>query len=191
MEAELFALCSLHFACCLLIFARCSLLFACFLLLFASCSLFFRSLHVVKVYNKPRRNTRKTILISVLVASAKIPECEGSIQLLWATARLLFTRVSFIYLVNEFFIFSLLVLLKEMRARVSPRIPVVVFLFGVNKKNLEVGESLILLCKLCSRKLLFRPFSSCNKLLDRVAFRLLSNIHDGARLRKQPTTLTR
>ena len=33
-------------------------------------------------------------------------------------------------------------------------------------------------------KFVLRPFSSYNKLLDRVAFRILSNIHDEAFLRK-------
>ena len=46
-------------------------------------------------------------------------------QLLWATARLLVTvtRVSLIYLVDQFFILSFLVLLKEMRTRVESKIP--------------------------------------------------------------------
>ena len=37
-------------------------------------------------------------------------------------------------------------------------------------------------------KLLLRPSSSYNKLLGKVALRTLSNIHDGALLRKQQTT---
>ena len=54
----------------------------------------------------------------VLVASAKIPECQGRnlpSSSYWATARLLVTRVILIDLVDEFFILSFLVLLKEMR----------------------------------------------------------------------------
>ena len=48
----------------------------------------------------------------MLIASAKIPEREGNltIQLLWATARLLVTRVSLIYLVDGFFFFFLVYL---------------------------------------------------------------------------------
>ena len=61
---------------------------------------------------------KKLVIILVILASAKTPEREGSIyasmhsmhsmhlcylQLLWATARLLATRVSLIYLVDKFF----------------------------------------------------------------------------------------
>ena len=50
----------------------------------------------------------------MLIASAKIPEREGNlaIQLLWATTRLLVTRVSLIYLVDLFFFVFLLYLNK-------------------------------------------------------------------------------
>ena len=43
-------------------------------------------------------------------------------QLLWATVLLLVTRVSLIYLVDEFFVFSFLVLLKEMRTHGESKI---------------------------------------------------------------------
>ena len=43
-------------------------------------------------------------------------------QLLWAIAWLLVTRITLIYLVDEFFISSLLVLLKEMRMRGESKI---------------------------------------------------------------------
>ena len=59
-----------------------------------------------------------------------------AIKLLWATARLIVTRVSLIYLVDEFFIFSLLVLFKEMRTRGEFKmLSLVVFVFGVNQEN--------------------------------------------------------
>ena len=45
-----------------------------------------------------------------------------TIQLLWATARQLVTRVNLIYLVDKFFIFSLLVLLKETRTQGETKI---------------------------------------------------------------------
>ena len=45
-----------------------------------------------------------------------------AIQLLWATAHLLVTRVSLIYQVDELFIFEFLVLLKEMKTRGEPEI---------------------------------------------------------------------
>ena len=87
------------------------LLVARFSLLFARCSLFFRPSYVMKL----RKNTIKNVWINVLVASAKILGHKWSIspaiQVLWATVRLLVTRVSLIYLVDEFFVFSFLVLL--------------------------------------------------------------------------------
>ena len=50
----------------------------------------------------------------MLIASAKIPEREEhpSVQLLWATERLLVTRVRLAYLVNQFFCLFLLQLNK-------------------------------------------------------------------------------
>ena len=66
--------------------------------------------------------------------------------------------------------------------------------FGVNQENQEIrrlGESTIPLCNSNGGKLLLRPSSSYHKLLGRVASRILSNIlskiHDGVLLRKQPT----
>ena len=71
-------------------------------------------------------------LISLLFASDKI------MKLLWATARLLVTRVSLIYLVDEFFIFSLLVLLlKEMRARGESKISSCCFCVWCKSRELE------------------------------------------------------
>ena len=62
-----------------------------------------------------------------------------AILLLWATARLLFTRVSLIYIVDEFFIFSLLVFLKA--RGVSSRFHLAVFIFGVNQEILEAERA--------------------------------------------------
>ena len=58
-------------------------------------------------------------------------------QLLWATARLLGTRVTLIYLVDEFFVFSSLVLLKEMRTRSESKI--LSCCFYVSCKSIELG----------------------------------------------------
>ena len=84
-EAELFARCSL-------LFASFSLLFARGLLLFARCSLIFA------------RSSLLFACCSLLFA-----------QLLWTIARLLVTHVTLIYLVYKFFIFSSLMLFKEIR----------------------------------------------------------------------------
>ena len=77
----LVARCSLLFARCSLLFARCPLFFArCCSLLFACCSLIFCPSYVMKVCYKLKRNTIENVLISVFVASAKIPERDGSIS---------------------------------------------------------------------------------------------------------------
>ena len=50
---------------------------------------------------------------AMLIALAKIPGCEGSILsscLFWETARLLVTRVSLIYLLDEFFLLFLVLI---------------------------------------------------------------------------------
>ena len=52
------------------------------------------------------------------------------------------------------------------------------------------GESKIPLCNPSGGKLLLKPSSSYNKLLVRVAFRILSNIHDGALLGKLALTIS-
>ena len=46
------------------------------------------------------------------------------------------------------------------------------------------GQFMVLLCNPSSEKFLLRPSSSCNKSLDRVSFRILSNSDDGAVLQK-------
>ena len=101
-------------------------------------------------------------------------------QLLWATARLSITRVSLIYLIGKFFIFSFLVLLKKMRMRDEFKISSCYFCQRIRRQR----ESKITLCNASGGKFLLRPSSSYNKLLGRIAFRILSNIHDGAFLGK-------
>ena len=73
--------------------------------------------------------------------------------------------------------FSFLVLLKEMRTR--SQFKILSFCFWC--------KSEICLRNHSGGKLLLKPFSSYNKLLDRILFRFLSNIHDGVLPRKQPT----
>ena len=145
-----FARCSLLFAHCSLNFARCSLLVSFHSLLVTFCSLLvtfcsllvsfyswlvrfcqllmtFCSLLIIKVLYKLRKNTTERtrhILMIVLVVSSQIPERLGGglvILVLQATARLLVTRVSLIYLVDEFFMLSFLMVLKEIRTRGSSR----------------------------------------------------------------------
>ena len=60
-----------------------------------------------------------------------------TIQLLWATAQLLVKCVSLTYLVDEFFIFLFLVLLKEVRTRGESKISS--FYFCVLCKSRELG----------------------------------------------------
>ena len=74
----------------------------------------------------------ENVLISLLFALDKI------MKLLWVTGRLLVTRVSLIYLVDEFFIFSLLVLLlKEMRTRGESKISSCCFCVWCKSRELE------------------------------------------------------
>ena len=101
-------------------------------------------------------------------------------QLLWANARLLVTRVSLIYLVDKLFIFSFEVLLKEMRTRGESKISSCYFCQRIRRQ----GGSKIALWNPNGEKLFLISFSSYNKLLGRIAFRILSNIHDGALLEK-------
>ena len=111
-------------------------------------------------------------------------------QLLWAIARLLVTRVIITYLVGEFFIFSFLVLLKEIRTRGDFKISF--SCFCVSYKSRELGGRWVgrgrgsprFSCLTPAVESFLRSTSSYNKLLGRVAFKILSNIHDGALLRK-------
>ena len=104
-------------------------------------------------------------------------------QLLLATARLLATRVTLIYLVDEFFIFSLLVLLKEMNGRCESRVSSCCFCVSCKSRELGGRRCPRLPCLTPVVESSLKP-SSYNKLLGRVAFKILSNIHDGALLRK-------
>ena len=56
-------------------------------------------------------------------------------QLSWATVQLLVTPVTLIYLVDEFFMFSFLALLKEMRTSCESMISSCWFSFRVNQEN--------------------------------------------------------
>ena len=131
-----------------------------------------------------RKITIENVLISALAASAKIPECVRgghlAMQIFWTTARLLVTRVSLIYLVDMFFIFSFLVLLKAMRTRGEFKNSPCYFCHRIRWQ----WESKITLCNPSGGKLLLRLSLSYNKLLGRIAFRILSNIHGGALLGK-------
>ena len=60
-----------------------------------------------------------------------------AIQLLWATARLLVTRASLIYLVHEFSIFSFLVLLREVIWRGELKISSCCFCAWCKSRNLR------------------------------------------------------
>ena len=66
---------------------------------------------------------------------------------------------------------------------VSPRLYLVVFVFGVNQKNYKAGRK-YKTPNINGGKLLRGFSSSYGKLLDSVTFRILSNINDGATLRK-------
>ena len=91
-----------------------------------------------------------------------------TIQLLWATARLLVTRLSLIYQRSRW----------------------VFLVTSVNQENRRQGEPKIPLYNSSGGNILLRPSSSHNKFLGRVAFRILSNIlskmHNGALLSKAP-----
>ena len=107
-------------------------------------------------------------------------------HLLWTTARLLVTSVSLTFLVEEFFIFLFLVLLKEIRTRGGSQISSCCFCVWCKSKELggRQGMSNIPLCNPSDGKPLLRLSSSYNRLLVRDAFRILSNIHEGALLQK-------
>ena len=64
---------------------------------------------------------------------------------------------------------------------VNPRFYIGVFVFGVNQERWWAGD--LLIPNTSGEELLHRP-SSYRKLLDRVAFRILLNVNDGAPLWK-------
>ena len=67
---------------------------------------------------------------------------------------------------------------------VSPRFYLLVLSLVLIKIIKTQVESKILLCDPSVGKLLLRSSANCNNLLDRIAFRILPNIHDGAFLPK-------
>ena len=81
-------------------------------------------------------------------------------------------------------IFSFLVLFKDMRARGQSKIS----LFCVWCKSRELGGRVSprfsCITTASGEKLLLGPSARYNKLLERFAFRILSNIHDGVLLQK-------
>ena len=109
---------------------------------------------------------------SCLLLRLKSPSMRGAskIDLLWATAWLLVTRVRLIYLVDEYFCWCKL---REFGGRRSPRFLSVTPVAESFSSNL-LGA-------------IIRP-QNYNKLLGMVAFRILSsnlsNIHDRALLQK-------
>ena len=191
------------FACCSLLVTFCSLLLTFYSLLITFCSLLRYFLLVAHYFlllalllllvahffflhlmlwmcnvNWERESTTEIVLTSVLVASAKISECKGSLSPSRFYGQLLITRISLIYLVDGFLIFSLLFLHKEMRRSDESPITSCFFCVWCKSREKEV-EFKIPLCNPSGGELLIRPSSSYNKLLGRVAFRILSNIHDG------------
>ena len=67
---------------------------------------------------------------------------------------------------------------------VNPIFHIVVFVFGVNHDIIRrQGESKIPICNLIDRKFLLGP-ATYNKLLERIAFSVLWNIHDWDLLQK-------
>ena len=66
----------------------------------------------------------------------------------------------------------------------SPKCYLLVLCLVQIKRIKRQGESKIPLCNPSNRKLPLRPSASYNKLLDRVGFRTMSNIHDRALLQK-------
>ena len=133
-RAEHFARCSLLFACCSLLFTRCSslllvarysfLLGRSFLLVARYFLLVARFFSVYRMLWKYSINWKRTWqkISSLVCVLFQLKRGTFSHHLLWTTARLLVTSVRLIFLVEEFFIFLFLVLLKEMRTRGESKI---------------------------------------------------------------------
>ena len=119
--------CSLLFIRCSLLVTICSLLvtFCSFLVTFCSLLSSFYSL-LVTFYSLP-------VIFCLLLVTFS--------QILWAIARLLVIRVTLIYLVYEFFIFSFLVLLKEMGTRSETKISSCCFCVSCKSRELGGRES--------------------------------------------------
>ena len=77
------------------------------------------------------------MLVALAKLSVRARRKHLAIQLLWATARLLVTRVSLIYQVDELFTFEFLVLLKEMKTRGEPEISSCCFCVWCKSRELE------------------------------------------------------
>ena len=149
-----------------LLVGRCSLLFVRCSLLFARCLLHF-----------PR--------FSLLFACCSLLFLSFYEQL----SNCLTTRVTLIYLIDEFFTFSFLLLLKQMRTRGESKISSCCFFVSCKSRELGGRRSKIPSCNPSGEKFL-RPTSSYNRFLGRVAFKILSTIHNGALSWKYPTALT-
>ena len=182
-----FAHCSLLFARCSLLFARCSLVFLLIARYFLLDARYFSL--VARYFLLDGRyfslvaryfllDGRYFLLVARYFFLVTIS------QLLWATVRLLVVRVTLTYLVDKFFIFSCLVLLKEMRTQGDSKISSCCF--RVSFKSRELGGRWGCKIPLCnpSGRMFLRTSLSYNNLLGRVAFKILSNIHDGALLQK-------
>ena len=93
------------------------------------------------------------------------------LQLKIIRLQLIVTRASLIYLEDEFFIFSFLVLLKEMKTRGDFKTLYCCFCVWCKSRELGwQGESKIPLCNPSGGKLLLKRCLCYNKLLGRVAF---------------------
>ena len=99
------------------------------------------------------------------------------IQLLWAIAWLLVTRVTLIYLVDEFFIFSFLVLLKEMRTRGGSKISFCCLYVSCKSRKLRGRGSPRFPCVTSVVESAWDILRAVI-LLGRVAYKTLSNVHD-------------
>ena len=86
------------------------------------------------------------MLVALAKLSVRARRKHLAIQLLWATAHLLVTRVSLIYQVDELFIFEFLVLLKEMKTRGEPEISSCCFCVWCKSRELEGNGSLRFPC---------------------------------------------
>ena len=162
----LFALCSSFFGRCSLLFSRCSLLFGRCSLLFVRCSLLFA----------------RCSLLFARYFQAFMSNCPT------------ISHKCYYYLPSRWVLYIFVLGVTQgsrKRGRgVSPKFHLVAFVFRVNQENKEVEEGPRFPCVTPVVESSWDLSSSYNKLLDRVAFKILSNIYDGALLRKWPTILT-
>ena len=73
---------------------------------------------------------------------------------------------------------------EELGSEISPTFHFLVLCLVQIKRTRRQGKLKVRLCNSSDRKLLLRPSASCNKLLDRFVFGIMSHIHDGALLQK-------